>query len=270
MKKIFLLFLLLPVLVKAQKNIDGLINAEKSFAAMALQQGTRSAFLHYLDSNGVVFEKGKAVNGKAVWQARPDNKARLEWGPERAEISSSGDFGYTTGPWNFRKEKPTDSILASGQYNTVWWCNEKGEWRFLTDLGISTPSAREPGTMQKFPTKPFRANPANNMDLRTTEEAFIALVQQDRSAAYLQFLAEESLLERNGSQPAVKSADKQKLIDQTPIPLKYTITGTGMAVSKDLGYVYGSFEYQGKTENYLRIWRKEDKGWKIALEAIRL
>jgi len=39
--------------LKAQRNIDGLINAEKSFAAYSVAHGTKDAFLKFLDSTGL-------------------------------------------------------------------------------------------------------------------------------------------------------------------------------------------------------------------------
>jgi hypothetical protein len=37
----------------------------------------------------------------------------------------------------------------------------------------------------------------------------------------------------------------------------------------DMGYTYGTTVSNGKSENYLRIWRREKTGWKIAVEVLR-
>jgi ketosteroid isomerase-like protein len=47
------------------------------------------------------------------------------------------------------------------------------------------------------------------------------------------------------------------------------INGSGIASSGDIGYVYGTTIIDGKTDNYLRIWRREKTGWKIAVEVLR-
>ena len=60
---IVLLFLLMAFQSKAQNNFDGLVNAEKSFAAYSVANGVKAAFLKFLDSNGIVFERGNSVNG---------------------------------------------------------------------------------------------------------------------------------------------------------------------------------------------------------------
>src|SRR6476619_6274717 len=102
MKQIYILLLSslsISLSLQAQKNIDGLIAAEKNFAALSVAQGTKTAFLHFLDSNGIVFDKGNPVNGIQVWTSRENRGGVLNWHPQFAEISLSGDFGYTTGPW---------------------------------------------------------------------------------------------------------------------------------------------------------------------------
>src|SRR5262245_17714124 len=107
----------------AQRPVDELINAERSFAAYSVANGTKDAFLKFLDSNGIIFEKGKAVNGIEAWTKRDKGPGILYWWPQVAEIAGSNDFGYTTGPWTFR-QSATDTVIARGQYSTVWHKNK--------------------------------------------------------------------------------------------------------------------------------------------------
>ncbi|MGZ3881471.1 MAG: hypothetical protein ACXVBF_09055, partial [Flavisolibacter sp.] len=58
-------------------------------------------------------------------------------------------------------------------------------------------------------------------------------------------------------------------IKQTPGVIGYTVTGSGIAQSGDLAFVYGNTSINNKEENYLRVWRKEKDGWKIAMEVLR-
>src|SRR3982751_1383921 len=120
--------------VKAQK-INELIEAEKSFAAWSVTHGTRSAFLHFLDTSAIVFEKGKPVNGESFWKARENSSGILYWQPTVAEIARSGDFGYTSGPWRFKKT-PDDTVLARGRFTSIWQ-KKNGEWKVLLDLGVT-------------------------------------------------------------------------------------------------------------------------------------
>src|SRR4051812_19592440 len=136
MKKINLLIVLFaPLMMQAQKNVDGLVKAEKSFSAYAVSHNTKDAFLKFADSGAVVFDKGEAVNAIGLWSAREKREGILEWHPQFAEVSNSGDFGYTTGPWTFRSKAVSDSITGRGQFTSVWHFDSSGEWKFLVDLG---------------------------------------------------------------------------------------------------------------------------------------
>src|SRR4030095_10798181 len=114
MKKIFSILILFICLIKvsAQKGIDGLIQAEKNFAAYSVTNSTKEAFLQFLDTNGIVFDQGKSKNGIEVWNSRKKRPGILNWRPQYAEISLSNDFGYTTGPWTYQQSKD-DTVIAN-------------------------------------------------------------------------------------------------------------------------------------------------------------
>jgi hypothetical protein len=63
----------------------------------------------------------------------------LNWHPQFAEISASEDFGYTTGPWTYQNSL-ADTVIARGQYSTVWHLDKNGHWKFLVDFGIDNTS----------------------------------------------------------------------------------------------------------------------------------
>jgi ketosteroid isomerase-like protein len=268
MKKLLLTGCLIWVLEsQAQKSIDGLLHAEKNFAAYAVSNGTKDAFLKYLDSNSVVFENMNAVNGLTVWQKREKRPGILNWHPQFAEISLSGDFGYTSGPWTFQRKTTSDSILASGQFNSIWQLNKEGEWKNLLDIGNTMPVDLMAGEQIITAAKVGKRR-ADEKELRSAEEAFISLAQTDPAAAYRRFLSGVSILNHNGFRPATKAADPEKLITAASSALQYEVKGSGMATSGDLGYVYGNTSLHDKKDNYLRVWRREKNGWKIALEVL--
>ena len=107
------------------KYIDSLTGAEKIFAAYSVNHGATEAFLKFLDSNGVVFDQGKPVNGIAFWSKKEKTPGILTWRPNYADISASGDFGYTSGVWTFHPRSVHDSAVARGQYTRVWHRNKK-------------------------------------------------------------------------------------------------------------------------------------------------
>ena len=274
MKNLFsipILFIVCFIQASAQKGIDGLINAEKNFAAYSVANSTKEAFLKFLDSTGIVFDNGKPVNGIETWNKREKRPGVLNWHPQYAEISESGDFGYTTGPWTFQNSI-SDTVVARGQYTTVWHINKNGEWKFLVDLGVSNTPANSKTDVKKidvakqfFPhgTIPHVAPVVNS------ENYFLRSVVKKKSKAYKKYLSAEGILNRNGYLPAVNLPDQQKLIEMTSSSVQYKMDGWGMSENMDMGFVYGITIINEKKENYLRIWRWEKDGWKIALEVLR-
>jgi ketosteroid isomerase-like protein len=257
--------------VIAQKGIDNLIQAEKNFAAYSVAHSTKEAFQQFIDSNSIMFENGKPVRAIEFWNKREKKPGILNWRPQYAEISASGDFGYTTGPWTFQNSL-TDTVIARGQYSTVWHINKKGEWKFLVDLGVNNTSAnaaeevriidkRKHAEKEKFRPYIFR--------LVAAENNFNKSLGKNKLKAYKKTLSKQSILNRHCFLPAVTSANQQALIDSTPSGIKYVMIGWGGPRVPDMGYTYGTAVINDKTESYLRIWRREKNSWKIAVEVLR-
>jgi hypothetical protein len=82
-----------PGLAKAD-----IIAADQAFSAMSVKVGAKAAFLEYLSSDAKmlsVMRQGKDGVSDIFMQLPPT--ATLSWEPAYADISSSGDLGYTWG-----------------------------------------------------------------------------------------------------------------------------------------------------------------------------
>lgn len=257
--------------VIAQKGIDNLIQAEKDFAAYSVAHSTKEAFQKFIDSNSTMFDDGKPVKAIDFWNKREKNAGVLNWWPQYAEISVSDSFGYTTGPWTFQNSI-NDSVVARGQYITIWRINKNGEWKLRVDLGVSnTPTNAteeiriidEPKQAEKEKFRPYISR------LVAEENKFNKSVGKNKLKAYKKTFSKQSILNRNGFLPAIIAADQRVLIDSTPSGIKYVMIGWGGPRVPDMGYTYGTAFINDKIENYLRIWRKEKNGWKIAVEVLR-
>ncbi|HEY6064108.1 MAG TPA: hypothetical protein VIV35_10895, partial [Chitinophagaceae bacterium] len=225
----------------------------------------------FIDSNSIMFDKGRPMKAIYFWNSREKRPGVLDWHPQYAEISESGDFGYTTGPWTFRAS-PKDSVEARGQYSTVWYLNKNGEWKFLVDFGIDN---TQPGSDEEIiidtPKEPENTKEIPRKDsLIAAENSFNKLMGKNKDKAYKTWLSSKSILTRNGFLPAANSADRKIIIDSTPPGLMFSMNGKGISAVPDMGYTYGSvISINGKPENYLHIWRREKSGWKIAVEVLR-
>lgn len=256
-----------------RERVDALLNAEKSFAAYSVEHGMKEAFPAFLDSSGIVFDNGKAVNGIALWQKRPKTDGVLNWQPVYAHVSASGDPGFTTGPWTFQPKTAKDSIAARGRYSTLWKKDKKGQWKAVVDLGNTrTPPFED--AAYGFKDEAIRFVPGTWNDRLNTERQFISLTQYadpaERKRQYEKVLSKGAFFQnRNGRLPAVEPAEAAKALQTMPQKIDYAIDGSGISSGGDLGYVYGSSTINNNSENYLRIWRREGKEWRLLLEVLR-
>ena len=271
MQKCLLLLLISVFSVQAytQRSIDSMIQAEKNFANTSLVASTRAAFLKFVDSSGIVFEKGKPVNGLEAYTQSERRPGILTWEPEYAEIAATNDFGYTTGPWKYYANSIKENPVANGYFITVWHLTNNG-WKFLIDFGITCSEQKKKITLKKRNAASAKLPKANAQLAAEAEAKFIQAYTAQGVAAYNTFLSSQSRLNYSGFIPATNAAQRKALLDSLPRNISYTVLGSGLAPGTDLGYVYGSAAMNDKQDGYLRIWSKEKDEWKIAVEVLHL
>jgi ketosteroid isomerase-like protein len=101
-------------------------------------------YVSYLADDATFLENGNPiVSGKenirrSLGPGDPDTT--LTWTPVKAEMSSSGDLGYTFGTYAF-KAKNKDGKLATtyGKYVSIWKKQKDGTWKLALDMGNSAP-----------------------------------------------------------------------------------------------------------------------------------
>ena len=263
MKNLFPAILLVVSLTSsAQKGIDEMIAAEKSFAAYAVANNTVDAFLKFMDTSAVMFENGEAVKGYERWLKKQRRPGILNWRPLYAEIAASGDFGFTCGPWTFQ---PTavDSVIRNGYFFTVWKKNDAGEWKFILDVGTDAGQLTKETTVTKLTEEKTRGV---EVELKQAEENFIKLFRLDPSKAYKEF-ASRKVITASPQNPLAITSNHRVAISNKP---EFSFKGGGISPGADLGYAFGTVALNGKQDAYLRIWRHEPTGWKIVLQVTRL
>ncbi|TMI64827.1 MAG: hypothetical protein E6H07_02615 [Bacteroidetes bacterium] len=257
----------LTISLAAQKSIDGLVQAERNFAAYSVSNNTKDAFLKFADSAGIVWasEIEAPVNAIESWMKREKRTGKLDWSPQHAEIAASQDFGYTTGPYTFSRN---DSVLSRGEYFSVWKINKNGEWKFIVDLGVNNTPAISDSKLEKITAEKISGN-ATTTEMLKAEANFTTLSVQNRNKAYKKFLSAKSILKRNNRQSAISKNLQKRIINNDPQDAVFRLLGSGIASSGDLGYTFGNITTGVKQFGYLRIWRNEKDGWKIAVEVLR-
>lgn len=273
-KYIYMKFLTLSVwmclvsqTIFGQKNIQGLILAEQSFAQYASQENTRDAFIKYLDSNCVVFDNGKAVNGYQLWLNRQKNNAKLIWQPAFAAIASSLDYGVTTGPWEY---KPTisDSAVARGSFTSIWHYTSNGEWKNIFDFGVSYNEKYE----HTNPILSYESKESGEEAeaILTKENLFIADYHTYGSKVYKNEIATDCWFNTNGYLPLYGIQNLDKAAASIPDGIDFKVMAHGRSQNNDFAYVYGTASLNNKTGNYARVWIKENKQWKLLLQTLEL
>ncbi|MBN2423734.1 MAG: hypothetical protein JXR46_15805 [Calditrichaceae bacterium] len=116
-------------------NLKSLVDSEYAFSAMAADSGIKSAFLHFLSRDAVVFRPGP-VNAHEWYHNSSENKAKLHWYPSQAGIASSLEMGYTYGLWELIPAGK-DSATAFGHYISVWRKTKDLRWKVILDWGQS-------------------------------------------------------------------------------------------------------------------------------------
>ena len=164
----------------AQTSIDTLINTEMKFAKLAMDKSVKEAFLSYLDSNGVVFNNGIISNGIKIYQKQPVNKTKIIWEPSYSIISTSGELGINTGPFQYFVNDTAQKPLVQGQFTTLWHKTKAGEWKFLVDMGISFRENVE------MPVKNIRKKilPASRTDLKPSTDTDVLIAEESFIKSY--------------------------------------------------------------------------------------
>jgi ketosteroid isomerase-like protein len=126
---------------KFDRDRQSLSDAEKSFAADAQKMGLGAAFKKYgspdainLGGGGVpAFAWGNEAIASLVSQGEPASGSSVNWGPEKAIVAVSGDFGVTIG--YITPNKPgADGKTPPGQpFFTIWRRDSDGVWRYIAE-----------------------------------------------------------------------------------------------------------------------------------------
>jgi len=219
-----------------------LIELEAGFAAAARERGVKAAFLEYLGEESIVLQPGP-VRGRAAWTARNDVQAMLEWLPDRAQMSRSGEFGFSTGPWLLT---PEDAAVdqAEGRYLSIWQ-KTGDDWRVQFDGGFGRAPAGAWDSRSREPLLGSHAcesgDPVPPGELQLLDLEISGVIggepHQDRIGRRL--AATAALFHPPAIEGALDPAARSAALAALPATLQYWPMGAAIARSGDLGYSYG-------------------------------
>jgi ketosteroid isomerase-like protein len=123
-----------------QKGKDALRQADISFSDLSREKGVKEAFLAYIAGDGVLLRPFTMpiVGYEAVrkFLEEGDSNFQLTWVPLYADISVSGELGYTYGTYSllFKDEAGVEQTRV-GTYVSIWKLDSEGKWKFVLDTG---------------------------------------------------------------------------------------------------------------------------------------
>lgn len=123
-----------------------LIQLEADFMKAAAEKGSKGYMSYYADDGVEVPNNAAIIQGKAniakTMSFLDDKNNHLAWTPVGADMSSSGDLGYTYGTYEFHaQDKDGKAIVEHGHYTSIWKRQHDGNWKVVLDMGNSSPEA---------------------------------------------------------------------------------------------------------------------------------
>ena len=124
-----------------------LLQADKSWSEASQQKGYDHSRPDFAADNGIELNEGEmplvgkqALTDYVSSHPADDSISKLQWTALKAEVSASGDLGYTYGSYSVRfKTKDGKDTTGYGAYVTVWKKQVDGSWKFLADAPVGTP-----------------------------------------------------------------------------------------------------------------------------------
>ena len=124
--------------VNQESERAALLNIDRKFSKASAAQGARPAFLFYAAGEVRLFRNDKFpfVGRMAAAHALVPLTAEWTWVPSFADVSISGDLGYSYGTYELREQ--TGTVSEKGNYARVWK-KVKGAWKLVVDVANPLP-----------------------------------------------------------------------------------------------------------------------------------
>lgn len=126
-----------------EQQLRKLVGTDQAFSYDCETKGYKTAFLQYADAAAVLLRPGMLpLEDDAVVRfitSQEDTSFTMSWKVKGADLSRSGDLGYTYGVYTVKAGRQT----LEGTYVSIWKKQADGTWKFVLDSGndgIGTPT----------------------------------------------------------------------------------------------------------------------------------
>lgn len=129
-----------PAGVDLNAEREKVLEADRQFAVETLERGG-DGWADYFAEDAIMFPASGRIVGQdsiraTMTRVMTPDAPKLLWEPESAVIGKGGDLAFTIGRWQSVAEAHGEkTVLAQGNYLTVWRKEPDGEWKVITDMG---------------------------------------------------------------------------------------------------------------------------------------
>jgi hypothetical protein len=205
-------------------------------------------------------------------QVEGNGSTNLDWRPAYAGIARSGDFGFTTGPFQSRAHE--GQII--GHYFTVWRRQRDGGWKWIFDGGTDVADAGPiVAADADIPALAVARNGAGSAQAALAQvariETQIATGNALPNEALARFLADDARVNRAGAAAAAGREAGAALIAADHgvgfTSLQREASSAGDMVFS-LGEVRDQQDGAERLRYYARIWQLRPEGWRLVFDEI--
>jgi ketosteroid isomerase-like protein len=264
-----------------EATLNELVQTEKAFARTSVQKGIRESFIQYFAEDGINFQPYPTRTREALLKQPAQTgkpSVTLDWDPIYADVSRSGDLGYTTGPYTLTDDSSNPKAPQHGVFFSIWKKQADGTWKVVLDSGVQTGVQVLSHSFHAASESTF--SPITDRDESENQrKALMALDtrngtyrgKQDAGALYARFIANDARLHRNGMLPIIGAVQVVKFTSGKQ--MTWTPMFADVARAGDLGYTYGTYELKAPAGTiqekgyYVRVWKRQaDGNWKAVVD----
>ena len=268
------------------KSLEDVIQVEHDFAKDSVATGVKKSFLRFVAPDGVIF-RPKPVPALATLEADEDDSPSdgfLDWWPVMAGVSSSGDLGFSVGPWYQHLTKPPANYPADvyGYYCTIWRRQADGSLKFVVDgagafLRTTVPTRPKGSPVARLPI-PNEARKVGaegaTAEVTALEEKLGAAVRADARAALPGYYYSGAWVMGSHVEVVPGKAGWAAELGRRPARMAFSHSGGGSSSSGDVVYTYGNVESLDpqmalRDATYLHIWMRRGGRWQIVFDGIK-
>lgn len=256
-------------------KVGGLINADRTAAALSKSTTPHEAFMSIIDKESI-FYVPSTVNALNYLTNRPNIPDVLNWEPNFAFVSKSMDWGVTSGPMDFQK---VGAVKRHGQYLTVWLRDKKGRWKVHIRAEVENYGKGPKSDLIFYePDDSWYLKHRSQVRLQQREEVvtqsdnlFSTILKANNEAAFKEFLSDDVRYYYPWQQEIEGKNNVLAFLKKQRIEIFTEPTDVGRAYSGEYAYTSGTANVVTKDKsvkfNYVRIWQlKNDYQWRVIIE----